>query len=360
MSVKQAMLEDHAFGAESIMADLRFARRYLLQLANATNIGTAIPVPGSGTYACEAVIRTFVPAGGKLLIHSNGVYGDTLVAICRATGTPHKVLRTSAVVPATADQLREALRRDPSITHVMVVHCETSSGILNPIGRIGQVCEELDKVLLIDAIATFGALNLDIARVGYQALVLSSNKCLEGPPGLAWVVANRAVLDASKGNAGSLILDLWDQNQHLERTDCFRFTPPTHLISSIAQALREHQQEGGRCARLSRYRANHQRLIRQMRALGFKTLLPDDIATPILAAFLEPEDPRYSFDKLCDGMRQRGFDIYPGPLAVQGTFRIGCIGSLTEEDMQRAVEALRDILDELGVTQRGISGTEAA
>ena len=360
MSTKRTMLEDHAFGGRSIVKDIAFARRYLVHLANAANLGTAIPLPGSGTYANEAAIQTFVPEGGKLLVHSNGVYGDTLVSICRATGTPHSVLRTSPVSPPSAEQFRQALCSDPGITHVMMVHCETSSGLLNPIDQVGRLCRELHKVFIVDAVATFGALPLDMRRLAYDVLVLSSNKCLEGPPGLAWVVANRGVLGACKGNARSLCLDLWDQNQHVARTSCFRFTPPTHTVSAVAQALRAHDGEGGSAARLERYRRNWRSLVERMRSFGFRTLLPDTIAAPIAAVFREPDDPAYDFDAFYLAMLERGLDIYPGPLAVQRTFRIGCIGTVTEHDMRRAADAVRETLTALGVRAFGAARARPA
>lgn len=359
-TVKRSLLADHAFGADSLVSDLRFTRRYLLQLAGGMSTATAVPLAGSGTYASEAVIETFVPDSGKLLVCTNGFYGDTLVSICQATGTPHKVLRTLPTVPFNGTELRQALHADPSITHVIVVHCETSSGILNEIEDISQVCYEQEKVLLIDAVASFGALPLDIGKLKYQALVFSSNKCLEGPPGLAWVIADRSVLDASKGNARSLVLDLWDQNQHIERSGLFRFTPPTHVVSAFAQALREHRDEGGRAARLARYSGNRRELVRKMRLLGFRTLLADEQSAPMLATFVEPRHSAYNFSKLHQGMRKRGFEIFPGPLAVPGTFRIGCIGRVGPGDICDAVDALGEVLSELGVRQRQRDSIEAA
>lgn len=360
MSTKQVMLTDRAFGSESLRKDLKFARRYLLRLANAERFGTTIPLPGSGTNANEALIRTLVPAGGKLLIHSNGIYGDTLVAICRAMGTRHAVLRTSLLERPVVDHFRQALSEDAAITHVMMVHCETSSGLLNPIGDVAEICREFDKVFMIDAVATFGALSLDMRKLSCQAITISSNKCLEGPPGLAWVIAERALLDSSKGNARSLSLDLWDQNQHIERTECFRFTPPTHVVAAVAQALREHEREGGSVARLRRYRNNHRQLLKSMRELGFETLLPDELVAPILATFRIPHDPYYSFDRLYQAMKDDGFELYPGPMAVQRAFRIGCIGALGEEDIRRAVQALARAIAGMGVGNPGSSGTQAA
>ncbi len=353
METKVVMLEDRSSGEDCMVERLETARLYLRRLAKGSEQVAVIPLPGSATYANEAVLRTFVPAGGKVLVHSNGAYGDWLLAICRAMGTPHTALRTSPVRPCQVDQFRQALLSDPDITHVMLVHCETSSGLLNPIHEIAELCCELGKGLLIDAVATFGAYDLNIGDLKYQALVLSSNKCLEGPPGLAWVIADRAVLEASKDNARSLSLDLWDQNQHMERSKCFRFTPPTHVVAAVAAALRRHQAEGGSAARLRRYRANWRSLVDRMRAIGFETLLSDDDSAPIVATFRNPADPAFDFKTLYGALAKRGLIAFPGRLAVQNTFRIGCMGAVSESDLVQVADAIHDILLEEGVREFG-------
>lgn len=357
---KEAMLEDRSSGEDCMVERLQFARDYLRQLAKGTKAATVIPLPGSATYANEAVIRTFVPTGGKILIHSNGAYGDWLVAICRAMGTPHSVLRTSPVRPAEAGEFRQVLLSEPDITHVMLVHCETSSGLLNPVQDIADLCRETGKGLLIDAVATFGAYDLDIGKLRYQAAVLSSNKCLEGPPGLAWVVADRAVLEACKDNARSLSLDLWDQNQHLERTKCFRFTPPTHVVAAVAAALRRHEAEGGSPGRLERYRANWRALVDRMRQNGFETLLSESASAPIVATFHNPNDPGFDFKKLYGELARRGLIAFPGRLAVQNTFRIGCMGAVSESEMIGVANAIYEILSEGGVIEFGRGRSRAA
>jgi 2-aminoethylphosphonate-pyruvate transaminase len=344
------MLEDHPMDGERIQQDVSFCRRYLLRVANGDGRGTVIPFPGSSTYANEAVIQTCVPRNGKLLIHSNGAYGDRLMEICVAMGQPYKLVRTPPTQPASMWELRQALMSDPTITHMMVIHCETSSGIINPVEDMAELCQETDKGLLIDAVSSFGVLELDMQQLGFEAIVLGSNKCLEGPPGLAWVIADERKLVNRKGNARSLSLDIWDQWQYLERSGCFRFTPPTHVVAAVAQALREHEKEGGRKARLDRYQRNRRRLVDGMRVMGFETLLPDNIAAPIVATFLQPEGPRYDFMHLCNGMARRGFHIFPGRLAVPNTLRIGCIGALNESKMDAAIATIGDLLEEMGIT----------
>jgi 2-aminoethylphosphonate-pyruvate transaminase len=339
-TTKQVMLRDRPSGDTEFEEDIRFAREYMVALAGGQGGYTAIPLPGSATYANEAVIATLVPPGGKLLIHSNGVYGDRLIEICSALRTPCAVIRTPPFTPPTAAQFDAALQADPAITHVMVVHCETSTGVLNPIEAIAEVCRRHAKGLLIDAVASFGACALDAARLGYQAVVISSNKCLQGVPGIGWAVVQKTALENARGNAHMLALNLWDQNQHMDRTTAFRFTPPTHVMAAFAQALREHAAEGGSAARQARYTRNWRRLVDGMRQMGFATVVPDAHASPIVATLLE-------------GMKRRGFIIFPGRLALADTFRIGCMGDVTEDDITEAMAAVAEVMHEMGIPGLG-------
>lgn len=351
--VKRAMLHDYASGDERVLADLAFCRRYLLDLCNGQGSHTTIPIVGSGTSGVEAAVGTFVPRNGKLLIHTNGVYGDRVVEVARRLGVPHMSFRTAPLTLPTVADFEERLTADPAITHVMVVHCETSTGILNPIEAIAALCKRTGKGLLIDAVASFGAFTLDAKGLVFDALITSANKGLQAPPGLAWIVAKRSALEEAKGNSQSLTLDLWDQHQHMERTGMFRFTPATHLVLAMAEALREHDEEGGIEGRYARYRASWRRLVDGMRQMGFRTLLDDNVASPIVATFHDPDDTAYSFQALYAAMKRRGFVIFPGRLAAANTFRIACIGTVTPDDIGRALDALAQSLDEMGVRIAG-------
>jgi len=258
-------------------------------------------------------------------------------------------------MPATPEQFEAALQADPAITHVMVVHCETSTGVLNPLEAVADICRRYSKGLFIDAVASFGACEIDAKRLGFPAVTISSNKCMQAAPGIGWSVVQKTALENAKGNAPSLALDLWDQNQHMDRTGVFRFTPPTQVLAAFAQACREHEQEGGSPARLKRYSRNWRRLVDGMRQLGFVTVVPDQFASPIVATFHNPSEPAFSFDKLFEGMKQRGFIIFPGRLALADTFRIGCMGEVTEEDLAQAVSAIAETMEEMGV--RGLGRT---
>lgn len=352
-TTRAVMMTDRSFGGEEVQADLTFAQDYLLSLLNARGTHAAVPLPGSATYANEAAIACLVPPGGKLLVHSNGVYGDRLVEICEALRVPCRVVRTPPFVPPGAALLQEVLEEDPGITHVMLVHCETSTGVLNPLEEIADLCRRTGKGLLVDAVASCGAIPIDARRLGAQAITVSSNKCLEGVPGIGWAVVQKAALESGKANARSLSLNLWDQNQHMERTGAFRFTPPTHVLAAFAQACREHQAEGGVAARQARYSRNWRRLIEGMRQMGFETVVPDAHASPIVATFREPDHPAFRFQALFEGMKRRGFIIFPGRLALADTFRIGCMGHVTDEDIGAAMQAVAETLAEMGVPQLG-------
>ena len=351
-STKAVMLVDRPSGDTEFQADVQLARDYLLDVVGGRGSYAAIPLPGSATYANEAVIATLVPPGGKLLVHSNGVYGDRLIEICALAGTPHAVLRTPPFTPAM-EEFERAILADPAITHVFVVHCETSTGVLNPLEPVAALCRKHAKGLLVDAVASFGAVPIDARRLGFHAVTLSSNKCMQGVPGVGWAVVHAQALEGARGHARSLSLNLWDQNLHIDRTGAFRFTPPTQVAAAFAQACREHRAEGGSEARLERYRRNWRRLVDGMRQMGFRTVVPDGVASPIVAPFHDPDHPAFSFQALFEGMKRRGYVIFPGRLALAGTFRIGCMGDLDEADMADAMQAVADTMAEMGVDQVG-------
>ncbi len=352
-TTKAVMMFDRPSGDTEFQADVVLARDYLVGVVNGRGLYTAVPMPGSATYANEAAIATLVPSGGKLLIHSNGVYGDRLADICAVNGTAYTVIRTEPFTPAAAHDFEQAIHADPTISHVMVVHCETSTGVLNPLEPVADICRRHGKGLLIDAVASFGAVPIDAQALGFDAVMLSSNKCMQGVPGVGWAVVRRAALEAAQGNRRSHSLDLWDQNQHMDRTGGFRFTPPTQVVSAFAQACREHEAEGGVEARLERYRRNWRRLVDGMRQMGFRTVVPDEFASPIVATFHNPDHPAFSFDALFQGMKRRGYVIFPGRLALADTFRIGCMGDITEADIADAMVALDETMRDMGVARFG-------
>lgn len=359
-TTKEAMLHDWGSRDAEFIRINRRVRDRLVELAGGAGTHVCVPLQGSGTFIVEAMIGTLVPPSGKLLALVNGAYGKRMVRMCeyyRRSCTAIETPEDQAVDPAALDA---ALAGDPAITHVVVVHCETTSGVLNPVEMIAAVTARRGRSLLVDAMSAFGAIPLDAARTPFDAAVASANKCLEGVPGMGFAIVRRATLEAAKGNAPSLSLDLHDQWANMEKTGQWRFTPPTHVIVALDQALSEHAAEGGVAGRGARYASNCRILLRGLRAMGFETLLPDALQAPIIVTVRMPADPRFEFETFYERLSQRGFVIYPGKLTVADSFRIGCIGRLGEAEMRGVLDAIRDIVGEMGVTRCGPARAGAA
>jgi len=350
-SVKRAMVHDWGSRDANFMRINREALDALVEIAGGQGTHVAVGMQGSGTFAVEAMLTSFVPREGKVAILINGAYGVRARKICQVAGRAHVALETPEDTPPDLAALAALLASDQAITHVFAVHCETTSGILNPIAEIAALVAKAGRRLLIDSMSAFGALPIDARAVAYDALAASSNKCLEGVPGLGFVICRREALAATRGNATTLVLDLLEQHEAMEKTGQWRFTPPIHVIAALHQAILEHRAEGGQPGRLARYAGNARLLIDGMRALGFATLLPDPLQAPIIVTFHMPADPNFKFQRFYDGLKDRGYVIYPGKLTVADSFRIGCIGRLGAAEMRGALAAVREVLGELGVTR---------
>jgi 2-aminoethylphosphonate-pyruvate transaminase len=348
-TVKAAMTRDWGSRDAAFIAVNRRVRERLVELIGDQGAYTCVPLQGSGTFAVEAMIGTFLPKDGKLLILINGAYGKRAARICDCAGRAHVDLEWAEDQAVDPRRVEAAVKGDAAITHVFVVHCETTSGVLNPIAEVGKVVAAAGRRLLIDSMSAFGALPLDAREIPFDAVAASSNKCIEGVPGVGFVICRRAALEAAKGNAHSLSLDLHDQWAAMEKTAQWRFTPPIQVIVAFEQALREHAAEGGVVGRGARYRNNCRLLVEGMRALGFETLLPDALQAPIIVTFRMPADPRFRFEAFYDRLREKGYVIYPGKLTVADSFRIGCIGRLGEAEMKGALAAVKATMEEMGV-----------
>lgn len=350
-STREAMLRDWGSRDPAFLELNARVREQVLVIADAVDTHVCVPVQGSGTFAVEATLGTLVPRDGKVLALINGAYGHRMVRICQVAGIATEAHEWNELEPVDPKVIARLLDADASITHVAVVHCETTTGILNPVAAVAAVVAERKRSLIVDAMSAFGALELSARRVPYDALVASSNKCIEGAPGMGFAVIRRSALEKCEGNARSLSLDLYDQWRGLEKTKQWRFTPPTHVLAAFDQALRSHAEEGGVNGRGARYRANCRVLVDGMRAMGFHTALPDDLQAPIIITFLLPKDPKFAFETFYQGLARRGFLIYPGKLTKADTFRMGCIGHVQPDDMRRALVAVRETLDEMGVKE---------
>ncbi|GJE40996.1 2-aminoethylphosphonate--pyruvate transaminase [Methylobacterium soli] len=316
----------------------------LVAIAHGTGSHVCVPLQGSGTFAVEAAIGTFVPRRGKVLVCVNGAYGKRLAKICEALGRDHVIHETGDDVPTTPEAVDRLLAADRAISHVGLIHCETSTGILNPLEAIAAVVARHGRALIIDAMSSFGALPIDARQIPFEALIAASGKCLEGVPGMGFVIARSEALLASAGNTASLALDLRDQHLYMQRTGQWRFTPPTHVVAALHEALLQYEEEGGLPARHARYARNCQVLIAGMAKLGLRSFLAPEIQAPIIVTFHAPRDGRYRFTEFYEAVRAKGFILYPGKLTELETFRVGCIGSVGSAEMERAVDAVADTL----------------
>ncbi len=352
-SVKEAMVHDWGSRDAAFLALNRQVMERLPEVVHGEGRYVTVPMQGSGTFAVEAMLTTFAPKHGRVLVLVNGAYGQRARRILEIAGRRVVLHETPEDTPPDLAAVDRILAEASEITHVFVVHCETTSGILNPIDDIAAIVARHGKRLLIDAMSAFGALPLDARESPFDAVAASANKCLEGVPGLAFVICLREALAGTEGQATTLTLDLFDQNKAFEKTGQFRFTPPIHVIVAFHQALEEFWAEGGVAGRRGRYSDNARVLIDGMRALGFRTLLTDALQAPIIATFHTPEHPNFDFQRFYDSLRARGYVIYPGKLTVADSFRIGCIGRLTAEDMRGALEAVRETLIDMDVDLAG-------
>ena len=353
-SVKEAMLHDAGSWHVEFNAKVRWARDNLLEVARVSREGgwETILLQGSGTYGVEAVFATCVPPNGKVCVLSNGAYGERMVRMLERAKIHHAILRTPEDTPNDATALDRALAADRDITHVAVVHCETTSGLLNPITELGAVARRHGKTYVVDAMSSFAAVPIDFEASAIDYLVSSANKCVEGVPGFSFVICRRANLLACEGWARSLSLDLLDQWKGFEKNGQFRYTPPTHSILAFEQALKELEQEGGVAARGARYRRNHEVLVSGMRSLGFRPYLRPELQSYIITSFYFPNDPRFTFDAFYRRLSEKGFIIYPGKISQADLFRIGSIGRIFESDMRALLGAVRETIGELGLLMK--------
>jgi 2-aminoethylphosphonate-pyruvate transaminase len=339
------MLRDWGSRDSAFIAMTAELRRRLLDVANGAGTHVAVPLQGSGTFIVEAAIATLMKPTDKLLVLVNGAYGERMMAIANRLGRPARALRWAedrAVDSATVDA---ALGDDPAITHVALVHCETTSGLLNPLPEIANLVARHKRAFLLDAMSSFGALEIDLKTIAVTAVLASSNKCLEGVPGLGFSLIESGALTAAKGVSPSLSLDLHDQWRGFEANGQWRFTPPVQVVAALVEALRRFEAEGGQPARLARYRQNFSVLLEGMRRLGFALFLDEAIQAPIIATFRSP--PQFPFERFYEALAARGFLIYPGKLTKAESFRIGCIGALEPGDFGRLIDAVAASLDAL-------------
>ncbi len=349
LATKQAMLRDWGSWDAAFNRLTASVCRDLVDIVGGGDAFTCVPLQGSGTFAVEAAIGTLVPRDGRVLVPNNGAYCARIVRICRYLGRAAVDLPVPEDRPVTAAVVESALAADAAITHVALVHCETGAGILNDLPGIAQVCRRHGKGLIVDAMSSFGALPIDVREIPCAALVAASGKCLEGVPGMGFVIANRGELEQCAGRSHSLAMDLHDQYVYMQKTTQWRFTPPTHVVAALRAAIDQYHEEGGQPARLARYTRNCRTLIDGMQALGFLPYLDADVQAPIIVTFHAPADPAYEFRRFYSATRERGYILYPGKLTQVETFRVGCIGAIDANEMRNVVAAVAETLKDMGI-----------
>jgi 2-aminoethylphosphonate-pyruvate transaminase len=351
LETKQAMLRDWGSWDASFNAITATICRDLVDVINGAGTHVCVPLQGSGTFSVEAALGNLVPRDGKVLVPQNGAYCQRIVKILKYLGRAHVALDLPEDQHPTGAMVDEALARDPAITHVAQVHCETGTGILNPLPEIAAAVARHGKGLIVDAMSSFGAIEIDVKKYPVDAVVAASGKCIEGPPGMGFVMARQAALEKGQGNSHSLAMDLYDQWTYMQKTTQWRFTPPTHVVAAFRVALDQFKAEGGQPARGARYRKNCDTLIDGMAALGLRTFLPRAVQAPVIVTFHAPVDANYAFKPFYEKVKARGYILYPGKLTQVETFRVGCIGAIDSNEMRNVVSAVAEVLREMGIRQ---------
>ena len=346
MTTKEAMLHDWGSRDKKFIDLNSSIRESLVKLIDGEDNYQCVPMQGSGTFAVESMVSSLTSKDSKILILINGAYGQRMKKMC--TYLNRDFIEYEVAEHEVHELVKiEELIDNNDLTHVFTVYCETTSGILNPIEDIAKLVESKKLSLFIDAMSAFGALPLSAKNVSFDAVAASSNKCLEGVPGVGFILVKNNVIQNAKGNSHSLSLDLYDQWQAMEKNKQWRFTPPTHVLAAFNQAIKEHEKEGGVKGRYNRYKNNCDIICNGMKELGFEQLLPENLQAPIIITFKQPNDSNFNFDKFYNALSEKNFLIYPGKLTVAETFRIGCIGDLNENDMKETLSAVKEVIQEL-------------
>jgi len=349
LRTKLAMLKDWGSWDADFNAVTARVRASLLDIIHGAESHVVVPLQGSGTFSVEAAVATLVPRDGHVVVLDNGAYCKRAARLSSLMGRRVTVLDFDEAQPVSAAVLDAHLKTDATVTHVVLIHCETGAGVLNPLQAVADVCATHGKGLIVDAMSSFGALEIDARTTRFDALIAASGKCLEGVPGMGFVFIRKMVLDGCAGQSQSLAMDLHDQYVYMEKTGQWRFTPPTHVVVALHEAIAQFEAEGGQVARLARYTRNFETLVAGMAQLGFKPFLDPTVQSPIIVTFHAPNHPAYDFKSFYAAVRAHGFLLYPGKLTQIETFRVGCIGAIGPSDMEQAVHAVALALQDLGL-----------
>lgn len=347
-SVKSEMMYDHCTWDNDYKQITQTVRNELLVLANASKERyTAVLMQGSGTFGVESVLTSIVGADEKLLILSNGAYGERMVDIANYSGIRHKVINFDYNESLSLKVIEDILDKDEEITHVAMVHCETTTGILNDMKSVVKLIKDRKKIFILDAMSSFGGVEIDVENLNIDYLISSSNKCIQGVPGFSFIICSKQDLEKCRGKARSLSLDIYEQWKAMEKDGKWRFTSPTHAVLAFSKALEELNYEGGVSARSRRYRENNELLNSKMNEIGIKSYVSKELQSPIITTFLYPENASFCFEDMYNYIKERGYAIYPGKLTDVDTFRIGNIGEIYLEDIEILCSIIKDYFTEI-------------
>ncbi len=340
-TVKQALVVPDICHREKAFTQLVWQiRQDLLKVVNADDHYTSILFAASGTGALEACLTSIVAPQKKIAIINNGSYGARLLKIAERYQIEAVNFEYPFDQALPLAEIEKQIAADSSIDYVAMIHHETSSGLLNPLSEIGAMCQRLGRRFIVDAMSSYAGVPIDVTTDHIDYLISSSNKCLQGMPGLSFVIANKADLLASAGNARSFYFDLHAQYQSLETNGQLAFTPPVQVMYALRQALDELLTETV-AGRIARYRQNYDRLLTGLNKLGFRCLTPSERQSFILAIVQFPDNGVvYNFDELHDYLYEKGYTIYPQKLPITNTFRLSCLGDLHPVDIDNFLQEL--------------------
>ncbi len=345
-TVRKEMMFDHCTWDDDYKAITLKIRKQLLELAHVTEEDyTVVLMQGSGTFGVESVLTSVIGEQDKLLIVANGAYGERMEDIAKHAKIPYTIYHEVYYKIPSAEKIAEILDKDPAITHIAMVHSETTSGILNDIEAVGKVVKERGRTFIVDAMSSFGGVDIPVKEWGIDFLVSSANKCIQGVPGFSFIIGNKQKVIDSKGKARSLSLDLYDQWKTMDKDGKWRFTSPTHVVLAFSKALDEMLEEGGIPARSKRYYDNNHLLIRCMKEMGIQTYIDAEHQGPIITTFLYPENHTFAFQDMYQYIKERGYAIYPGKVTEADTFRIGNIGEIYEDDIEKVCSIMKEFLE---------------
>jgi len=348
-SVKQEMLVDHCTWDDDYKSITRDIRTQLLNVAGVdSDKYTSVLMQGSGTFGVEALLSTVLSDDDRLLVATNGAYGLRITEIAERHRLNVVSYDEDFANPISPEIVDSMLAADPSITVFAVVHCETTTGLMNDIEALGAIAKKHNVDFIVDAMSSFGAVEIDMEKCGIDYLVSSANKCIQGVPGFSFAIIRRDLLERCEGRARTLSLDLYDQWKGLEADGKWRYTSPTHVVLAFAQALRELDAEGGVAARQARYSGSQKLLVRRMKEIGFEAYIDEDLHSPVITTFLYPEGQTkpFNFQEMYDFLKAGGYAIYPGKLTEVDTFRIGNIGEIYEEDINKLCDLFAEYLQD--------------